>query len=249
MAEPDTLCGWGDQDKVDYFVQQSAFLIPKRLEQLNTLLDLFPWSVDEPIRVLDLGAGYGAVTETLLSRYPRATVTWVDGSTAMHGHAESRLNKYGSHIEFFLRDLADPTWHGDLPGPFHAAVSAIALHHLTDSRKRLLCAEVFNLLQSGGLFLNNDVVAGDPALRDQFTPLADRVIQQQVQEQTEEFHSLEAIRKVRAALPRPEGQSSHIAPLEFQLNWWREAGFTIVDCYWKFLNFAIFGGFKPQAGG
>ena len=41
MAEPDTLCGWGDQDKVDYFVQRSAFLIPKRLEQLSTLLDLF----------------------------------------------------------------------------------------------------------------------------------------------------------------------------------------------------------------
>ena len=247
MAEPDTLCGWGDQDKVDYFVQRSAFLIPKRLEQLNTLLDLFPWSADEPIRVLDLGAGYGAVTETIFSRYPHATVTWVDGSTAMHEHAEPRLNKYGSHVEFFLRDLADPTWHVDLPGPFHAAVSAIALHHLTDSRKGQLCAEVFNLLQPGGLFLNNDVVAGDPALRDQFTPLADRVIQQQVQEQTGELHSLEEIRQARTALPRPEGQRSHIAPLEPQLNWWREAGFTIVACYWKFLNFAIFGGFKPQA--
>ncbi len=249
MAEPDTLCGWGDQDKVDYFVQRSAFLIPKRLEQLSTLLDLFPWSADEPIRVLDLGAGYGAVTETILSRYPHATVTWVDGSTAMHEHAEPRLNKHGSHVELFLRDLAEPTWHVDLPGPFHAAVSAIALHHLTDSRKSQLCAEVFSLLQPGGLFLNNDVVAGDPALRDQFTLLADRVIQQQVQEQTGELHSLEEIRQVRTALPRPEGQSSHIAPLEPQLNWWREAGFTIVDCYWKFLNFAIFGGFKPQADG
>ena len=249
MAEPDTLCGWGDQDKVDYFVQRSAFLIPKRLEQLSTLLDLFPWSADEPIRVLDLGAGYGAVTETILSRYPHATVTWVDGSAAMHEHAEPRLNKYGARVELFLRDLAEPAWHVGLPGPFHAAVSAIALHHLTDSRKGQLCAEVFDLLQPGGLFLNNDVVAGDPALRDQFTPLADRVIQQQVREQTGELHSLEEIRQARTALPRPEGQRSHIAPLESQLGWWREAGFTVVDCYWKFLNFAIFGGFKPQAAG
>ena len=249
MAEPDTLCGWGDQDKVDYFVQRSAFLIPKRLEQLSTLLDLFPWSADEPIRVLDLGAGYGAVTETILARYPHATVTWVDGSAAMHEHAEPRLNKYGTRVELFLRDLAEPTWHVDLPGPFHAAVSAIALHHLTDARKRVLCQEVFDLLQPGGLFLNNDVVAGDPALRDQFTPLADRVIQQQVREQTGELYSLEEIRQARTALPRPEGQRSHIAPLESQLGWWREAGFTVVDCYWKFLNFAIFGGFKPQAAG
>ncbi len=247
MTEPDTLCGWGDQDKVDYFVQRSAFLIPKRAEQLTTVLDLFPWSAETPIRVLDLGAGYGAVTATVLSRYPHASVAWLDGSPAMHGHAAPYLADYGSQVEFFLRDLADPTWHTDLPGPFHAAVSAIALHHLTDHRKSQLCAEVFSLLQPGGLFINNDVVAGDPALREQFAPLADRVIQQQVRERTGEQHSLEAIRQIRTALPRPTGQPSHIAPLEPQLDWWREAGFTLVDCYWKFLNFAIFGGFKPQA--
>ena len=247
MAEPDTLCGWGDPDKVDSFVQRSTLLIPKRFEQLSTLVDLFPWPAEEPIRVLDLGAGYGAVTETILSRYPHATVTWVDGSTAMHKHAEPRLGQYGSQVTLFLRDLAAPTWHAGLSGPFHAAVSAIALHHLTDERKRMLCAEVFHLLQPGGLFLNNDVVAGDPALRDQFTPLADRVIQQQVREQTGVLHPLEEIRHVRTAMQRPKDQRSHIAPLEPQLHWWREAGFTIVDCYWKFLNFAIFGGFKPLA--
>lgn len=245
MTEPDTLCGWGDRDKVACFVERSSLLIPKRFEQLATVLDLFPWSADEPIRVLDLGAGYGAVTETILSRYPHATVVWLDGSTAMREHAEPRLSQYGSQVQFFLRDLADPAWPAELPEPFHAAVSAIALHHLTDKRKRQLCHEVFNLLQPGGMFLNNDVVAGDPALRDRFTPLADRVIQQQVQEQTGVLHSLEEIRQVRVAMQRPKGQSSHIAPLDPQLAWWREAGFQVVDCYWKFLNFAIFGGVKP----
>ena len=245
MAEPDTLCGWGDQDRVDYFVERSSLLIPKRFEQLETLLDLLPWSVEEPIRVLDLGAGYGAVTETILSRYSHASVVWLDGSAAMHEHAAPRLSRYGSQVQFFLRDLADSTWQAELPGPFHAAVSAIALHHLTDERKRQLCREVFELLQPGGMFLNNDVVAGDPALRDHFTPLADRVIQQHVQQRTGQVHSLEEIRHVRTAMQRPKGQTSHIAPLELQLDWWREAGFQVVDCYWKFLNFAIFGGVKP----
>ena len=244
MAQTDTLCGWGDQDKVDYFVQRSELLIPKRYEQLNTLVDLFPWPVDQHIRVLDLGAGYGAVTETILNRYPQATVVWLDGSPAMQEHAEPLLAKYGNRVRMFLRDLADPAWSVELRGPFHAAVSAIALHHLTDPRKQVLCREVYELLLPGGMFLNNDVVAGAPELREHFTPLADRVIQQRMHERTGAEPSLGEIREVRTVMHRPTGQSSHIAPLESQLDWWREAGFTIVDCYWKFLNFAIFGGVK-----
>jgi tRNA (cmo5U34)-methyltransferase len=186
------------------------------------------------------------VTETILKRYPQASVVWLDGSAAMQKHAEPRLAKYNQQVQMFLRDLADPAWSAELPGPFHAAVSAIALHHLTDQRKRALCAEVYELLLPGGVFLNNDVVTGAPDMREHFTPLSDRVIQQHLREQTGVEHSLEEIRGARTAMQRPKGQSSHIAALESQLDWWREAGFRMVDCYWKFLNFAIFGGIKEN---
>ncbi len=246
MGQTDTLCGWDDQKRVDYFVTRGELLIPKRYEQLSSLIDFFPWPTDQPIRVLDLGAGYGAVTETILTRYPQASVVWLDGSTAMQGHAEPRLVKYGQQVCMFLRDLADPAWSAELPGPFHAAVSAIALHHLTDQRKRALCAEVYELLLPGGMFLNNDVVSGAPDMREHFTPLSDRVVQHHLRERTGVEHSLEEIRQARTAMQRPKGQSSYIAPLEPQLEWWREAGFQMVDCYWKFLNFAIFGGMKGE---
>ena len=164
MAEPDTLCGWGDQDKVDYFVQRSAFLIPKRLEQLNTLLDLFPWSADEPIRVLDLGAGYGAVTETILSvihTQQSSGLTARPPCTSMLGPASTNMART---LNFFCATWLILPGMSVCPDRFMPAVSAIALHHLTDSRKGQLCAEVFNLLQPGGLFLNNDVVAGRPGV-------------------------------------------------------------------------------------
>lgn len=250
QAEPDTLCGWGEQNRVDTFVEKSDFIIPKRYEQLHTLVDLFPWATDDPIRVLDLGAGYGAVTETILSRYPHATVVWVDGSHAMLEHAQARLAQYGQQVQLLARDLADPLWAVDLSGPFHAAVSAIALHHLPDTRKRQLCREVFRLLQPGGLFLNNDVIEGAPELRRYFMPVADRAIQDQIQQRTGATRSREQIQaeieRIRTDMQRPEGKRSHIAPLETQLDWWREAGFGIVDCYWRFLNFAIWGGVKPD---
>jgi len=245
MADVDTLCGWGAQDKVDYFVEKSDLIIAKRQEQLSFLVDLFPWQWDEPIRVLDLGAGYGAVTEMVLHRYYQATVLCVDGSEAMLEHARPRLAKHGAQVQLVLKDLADPAWHAGLSGPFHAAVSAIALHHLTDERKQQLCREVFDLLVPGGLFLNDDVVEAPPFFQEHFSSLADRAIQEQEKERAGVLRSIEEIRAERAARMRPAGQRSHIAPLSSQLDWWRAAGFTAVDCYWKFLNLAIFGGVKP----
>jgi tRNA (cmo5U34)-methyltransferase len=247
MPEVDTLCGWGDKDKVDYFVEKSDLIIPNRQEQFDFLVDLFPWQWDEPIRVLDLGAGYGAVTEAILHRYYKATIVCVDGSEAMLQHARPRLATYGEQVQLLLRDLADPAWHADLAGPFHGAVSAIALHHLTDERKRQLCREVFELLRPGGLFLNDDVVEAPSFFQEHFASLTDRAIQKQEKNKTGVLRPIEEIRAERAARMRPAGQRSHIAPLSAQLDWWQAAGFTAVDCYWKFLNLAIFGGVKPAA--
>ncbi len=39
-----------------------------------------------------------------------------------------------------------------------------------------------------------------------------------------------------------ERHQSHIAPMRDQLQWLLEAGFKSVDCYWKYLDIAIFGG-------
>jgi tRNA (cmo5U34)-methyltransferase len=245
MADIDTLCGWGAQDKVDYFVEKSDLIIPNRQEQLDFLVDLFPWQWDEPIRVLDLGAGYGAVAEAIVHRYYRATVTCVDGSEAMMRHARPRLAKYSEQVQLLLRDLADPDWQAGLSGPFHATVSAIALHHLTDERKQQLCQEVFALLAPGGLFLNDDVVETPPFFQEHFASLADRAIQEREKKRIGVLRSIEEIRAERAARMRSAGQHSHVAPLSAQLDWWRAAGFTSVDCYWKFLNLAIFGGVKP----
>ena len=37
---------------------------------------------------------------------------------------------------------------------------------------------------------------------------------------------------------------SYMAPLAVQIAWLSEAGFTSADCYWKYLDFTIFGGVK-----
>ncbi len=244
MADQDTLCGWGDKEKVAYFWEKGDVIIPKRGEQISFLVDLFPWPPEEPISVLDLGAGFGAVTEEVLRRYPHSTLTWVDGSKEMLKLAKERLAPYGKRVFFYLEDLAYPSWHTRVEGPFHAAVSAVALHHLTDERKRELYRELFTLLLPGGIFLNNDVVTTPPLFQERFSTLQYRSIQEQERLKWGRVRSIEEIQAEMQARMRPASHRSHITSLAAQLDWLREAGFESVDCFWKYLNLAIFGGIR-----
>ena len=246
MAVPDTLCGWGNKQKAAYFLENAEVIIPRRRDQLATLLGLFAAPADAALAIIDLGAGFGAVTQEILTRYPRAIVTCVDGSPEMMALARERLAPYGARVRFCLADLADASWRNGLDAPFDAAVSALAIHHLTDDRKRALYREVFDLLCLGGLFLNNDLVAAPPALKDRFEALNLQVIQDQERSKRGSARPLEQIQAEMREQLRMAGErhQSHIAPMRDQLQWLIDAGFNSVDCYWKYLDIAIFGGIK-----
>src|SRR5215510_14194480 len=110
MPTTDTLCGWGEHDRVTYYLNNVDILVPKRQEQLAMLVDLLGGLPHGVRRVLDLGAGFGAVTQAILNHYPEATVTCVDGSAEMMALARERLGKAGAHVELLLGDLAFPSW-------------------------------------------------------------------------------------------------------------------------------------------
>src|SRR5438445_5805000 len=155
MADDDTLCGWGDAGKVAYFLANADIIVPRRDEQLKLLVQLLPYPLDAAFSILDLGAGFGAITEQMLEHYSRATVTCVDGSEAMVAQAQERLRQYNDRVKILRADLAYPSWTAQVTGGFDAPVSAIAIHHLTNDRKRELSLEVFQLLGRRGMFLNN----------------------------------------------------------------------------------------------
>jgi tRNA (cmo5U34)-methyltransferase len=265
MSDDDTLCGWGNEARVAYFLANADVIVPRRAEQINLLTQLLPYPPDAAVSVLDLGAGFGAVTEQILEHFRRATVTCVDGSQAMVTHASERLRKYGARVKILKADLADPSWPGILKpltyfstegdrqddgAVFDAAVSAIAIHHLTNQRKRELGREVFKLLAPDGIFLNNDVVATPPALKARFEVLNLAAIQEQERARrgvarTGEQIQAEMREQLRIAGDRHQ---SHIASLSDQLAWLTEAGFKSVDCYWRYLDLAIFGGAKERDG-
>jgi len=100
-------------------------------ERSRPFFDLLAEVDFAPRSVVDLGCGTGALTASLLERWPEATVTGVDNSAAMIERAAS-LSRPG-RLEFVLDDLAQ--W--EPPGPVDLIVSNAALHWVPDHRRLL----------------------------------------------------------------------------------------------------------------
>jgi tRNA (cmo5U34)-methyltransferase len=181
---------------------------------------LFEHLISEPpASVLDLGTGDGHLIAQVRSRWPQAAAIGLDLSSVLIDLARDRF-KDEAHLRFEVHDLMDA-----LPferHQFDLVLSALAMHHLPDERKKQLLAEVFELLLSGGRFFNLDVAASA-------TP--------QLHALNQRLFSLDA---------RDQDRSDQPARLEDQLTWLRGAGFVAVDCHWKWLELTLVGARKPE---
>jgi ubiquinone/menaquinone biosynthesis C-methylase UbiE len=110
--------------------------------------------------VLDVGGGYGFVTEEVLRAFPVARVTLQDYSQLMLDRARERLQKWSGHMTYVLADLTDPAWSARVGGPFDLIVSAIAIHNLRDRGAIAACYRAIGgLLKPGAPFLDYDLFA------------------------------------------------------------------------------------------
>jgi trans-aconitate methyltransferase len=141
----------------DWIVHDTA-RDPERRPRLQSMLAAAPLPRDAAIEVLDVGAGYGAVTEEVLKAFPQARVTLQDYSTPMLGEARRRLAGHAAQLRYVTADLTDPGWAQKVGGPFDLAVSAIALHNLRDPPKIFACYRaIHDLLRPAGWFLDYDL--------------------------------------------------------------------------------------------
>jgi SAM-dependent methyltransferase len=150
---------WHSREYVDDWIARDVQRDNERRPMLQRMLDRPSLPIDTGIQVLDVGAGYGVVTEEVLLRLPRARVTLLDYSEAMFEHARRRLARQAAQLTFVRGDLRDAEWTKRVNAPFDLAVSAIAIHNLRDPELIACCyRDVRSVLQSGALFLNSDLV-------------------------------------------------------------------------------------------
>lgn len=106
-----------------------------------------------PGRVLELGAGTGALSEAVLGHPEIGVVELLDIDPEMLERARERLVRFGERARFTLGSFSET-----LP-PCDAAGASLALHHVPriEDRERIH-RRVFEALPPGGVFVNADVM-------------------------------------------------------------------------------------------
>jgi SAM-dependent methyltransferase len=232
---------WTSEAYVDEWVRRQQADDPRRAERFQLMCDLFPFPNDARVAILDVGAGYGPVSQFILDRYPNATCVAQDGSEPMLNRAQSLMAGYAGRFTTLQSDLFATTWLPEPLGPFDAAVSSSCLHNLRDfARISAIYCEIRERLKPGGVFLNLDLAnAPTSALQQRYSGVA------VARRQREGTSRQDVAAMVRGAERPPADASSGPFPanLDQHLAALKSAGFKEVDCFWKDLQRALFGGY------
>jgi len=232
---------WESDAYVEEWVKRQQAADPERAQRFQLLCDLFSFPTDATVTILDVGAGYGPVSKFLLDQCANATCIAQDGSEPMLQRARQIMASYGTRFQPYQSDLFDKDWLPRQFGPFDAAVSVSCLHNLRDFKRiSEIYGDIRTHLKPGGVFLNLDLVNA-PTLA-----LQQHYVRVTAMRRQREGTSREAVTAMlQHAHQTASHGSAHAFPanLDEQLAALGAAGFTDVDCFWKDLRRALFGGY------
>lgn len=234
---------WQSPDAVAQFLGNARGAVPLAIEQVSMILELVRAARGENVtHFLDLGGGHGTLAAALLGEYPGACAWVIEPPLGDAVGARQQLQQQPGRIVFGAADLATPGWEEVIHAgaPYDAIVSAFALHSLADSRKREVFAELFALLQPGGVFLNIEHVAS--ATRWTESIWDDWLIDAIFGEAIKTSPGRTAAEVAREFYAKTAPSTGKLAPLEVLCDWLREIGFENVECYLKVQELAVFGG-------
>ena len=157
---------WASPDYVTKWAEGQDPKEKDRQEPFRVMAKTIPYDKKLPIKILDVGAGYGALTQFLLGQFPNATAVCQDGSEEMAKLGRERMKQLKGRFKYVLCDFSEPGWSQKLTGPFEAAVSSIAIHNVRSPEiMERIYKDIFPLVKSGGCFINFD--RERPPLEDQ----------------------------------------------------------------------------------
>ena len=149
---------WHSTSYVDGWIARDLTRDEERRLRLRRMLAAAPFAAEAEIAVLDVGGGYGVVTEEVLRAFPRAVVTLQDYSQPMLDQARQRLAAHAERVKYAIGDLREASWTDAAGGPFDLAVSAIAIHNLRDlGQIAASYRAIAGVLKPDGVFLDYDL--------------------------------------------------------------------------------------------
>ena len=120
-------------------------------------------NIEEPKRVVDLGAGTGLLTYFWYQKCPNAEYVLVDIADEMLNIARKRFNgieNISYRAENYMKKLPDTV--------FDMVISALSIHHLEDRDKAELFSKIYDRLPKGGLFVNYDQFCAEQEKMDKW---------------------------------------------------------------------------------
>ncbi|WP_028594324.1 class I SAM-dependent methyltransferase [Paenibacillus assamensis] len=202
--------------------QQRKMLIPCFDDFYRISVSLAQSATSSP-NLLDLGAGTGLFSSLMMQKYPDANLTLIDLSEKMLEIAKLRF-KGSTSVTYIVDDYTNFI----SPEKYDIIISGLSIHHLTDADKQTLYKNTYSHLKPGGIFINADQVLGHtPFIQSLYTTdWKDKVEASQLSRQ-----------EIDAAYERTK--LDKMSPLQTQINWLQEIGFSEVDCVYKYFNFVV----------
>ena len=190
-------------------------------------------------KILDLGCGDGIITHEILKIDDTVSATLLDGSKDMLSNAKERLKEF-KNIQYECASFQDILKNEILKQGFDLVVSSLAIHHLTMDEKKSLFRNIHSYLNSGGYFVNIDVVLSPADTLEQwYMSLWREWIDEKKHVLGVNDNSCDDIIK-----RYKDNTDNNPDTLYDQLEALQYLGFKDVDCFYKYGIFVMYGGRK-----
>lgn len=221
----ETIKGHFEQEAQD-FDDIIIKIIPYYEAMVEAIVTGLPFASSDPVDIIDLGCGTGTVALAIKKQFPHSTVTCLDLSDKMIELAKSKLKDYPD-IHYITADF----YEFEFFRKYDAVVSSLALHHLiTNEDKQSFYRKIAGGLNSGGVFINADVVLG-----------SNKNLQERYMMKWVDFMrrncSMDEIQNKWLVNYRKEDSPAN---LETHFALMREEGFSEIDVLWKYYNFCVY---------
>lgn len=165
ILDPHEKHEWSSEDYVSRWATRQDTRELEREAAFQQLAETIPYDKNARIRILDVGAGYGGLTQFLLQHFPNATAVCHDGSEEMAELGQERMTQLKGRVGYVLSDFSRQGWSKNIGEQFEAVVSSIAIHNVREPEIiQSIYKEIYPLVKTGGCFLNFDRTV--PALED-----------------------------------------------------------------------------------
>lgn len=201
--------------------------VPSTMPGYSELHQMLVWGIPfmptRAFRVLELGVGTGTLTALLLETFPHATVRGIDISSKMITQSRRKLRPWKDRVELHQGDIDDL----DPVDTYDVVVSALAIHHLSDAKKRRLFRRIVSVLTPGGYFGDgDDHLPEDPTFDSRFAQIA-AAIPPPAGARGRSGRSPQRVWHEHERFDHPWGVSDEVGAL-------RAAGFLHVGVPWQF---------------